>query len=339
MRLHQHVQELAEDVVLEAEPLEVERDAALVENPHDDRFAVHRRHRRHAQVDLLAVHAQPDAAVLRQAALGDVEVGHDLHARDDRRREPARRRLDLVQHAVDPVADDEPVLERLDVDVRRPRFERVGDDERDEPDDRRLGREVLQLLDVRVERELVALLDVADDLADRGAPGAVEALERRVELGRNRDQRPDLATRHHPERADRVRVGRIGHRQRELALVLLHGQRARLAQEPRRDALLEDREFRVAGRVDERQPELRGERFGDVALRAKAERHQQRAELVAALLLHAQRALDARGVELAALDQDFAQAHLFGYVHAVRRTGIRSSMIPRRHRLQRSFTG
>ena len=69
---------------VEAELVEVERDAALVEDAHHDRFAVHRRHGGHAQVDLLALHAQPDAAVLRQAPLGDVEVGHDLDARDHR---------------------------------------------------------------------------------------------------------------------------------------------------------------------------------------------------------------------------------------------------------------
>ena len=318
VRLQQHGEEPLEDVVLEAEPGEVERDAALVEYPHDDRFAVHRRHGRDAQVDVLAVHAQPDAAVLRQPALGDVEVGHDLDPRDHRRREPARRRLDLVQHAVDPVADREPVLERLDVDVRRPRVERVGDDERDQPDHRRLGGEVLQLLDVGVEGELVALLDVADDLADRRAPGAVEALERRVELGRNRDQRLHVAAGHHPERADRVAVGRIGHRERELARVLLQRQRARLAQESRRDALFEDRELGVAGDVDQRQAQLRRERLGDVALRAQPERDEQRAELLAALLLQPQRALDAGGVELSAGNQDLAEAHGSEVSHAVR---------------------
>ena len=138
-----------------------------------------------------------------------------------------------MQHAVDPVADREPVFERLDVDVRRARFERIRDDERDEPDHRRLGGEVLQVLDVGVERELVALLDIADDLSDRGAPGAVQPLQRRIELGWNRDQRFHLPARDHPERADRVLVGGIGHREREFALVLLHRQRARLAQEAR----------------------------------------------------------------------------------------------------------
>ena len=274
------------------------------------------------KIDLLALHAQPDAAVLRQPPLGDVEVRHDLDARDHRGGEAARRRLLLVQHAVDPVADDEPVLERLDMDVGGARVERVGDDERDEADHRRFGGEVLQLLDVGVEREVVAaLLDVADDLADRGAAGAVETLERRVELVGNRDQRLHVAAGHHPERADRVFVGRIGHRERELVLVLAHGQRPRLAQEPRGDALLEDRKFRIARGVDERQAELRGKRLGDVALRAHAERHQQRTELFAAFLLHAQRALESRGIHLAALDQDFADAFASRRVHAWCRSG------------------
>ena len=99
-------------------------------------------------------------------------------------------------------------------------------------------------------------------------------------------------------------------------LVLAHRQRARLAQEPRRDALLENREFGIAGGVDERQSELRRERLGDVALRADAERDEQRAQLFAAFLLHAQRALESRGVQLAALDQDFANAFASRCIHA-----------------------
>jgi hypothetical protein len=68
-------------------------------------------------------------------------------------------------------------------------LERVGDDQRHEPDHRRFGREVLQLLDVGVERELVALSRRRRRSGRRPCAGAVEALERRVELGRNRDQR------------------------------------------------------------------------------------------------------------------------------------------------------
>ena len=38
-------------------------------------LAVHARQRHDAQVDVAAVEAEADAAVLRQAPLGDVEVG------------------------------------------------------------------------------------------------------------------------------------------------------------------------------------------------------------------------------------------------------------------------
>ena len=121
----------------------------------------------------------------------------------------------------------------------------------------RLGREVLELLHVGVEGHVVpARLDVADDLALRGLAGAVEPLERRLELGGDRDHRAHGAAGDHLERADGVGVGRVGHRERELGLVLAHRERPRFAQEPRGHALFEDRKFGIARRIEERQLEL-----------------------------------------------------------------------------------
>ena len=78
------VDELAErrraSSVAHAELVEVEADVAAVEHAHDDALAEHRRQHADAQVDRVAADVQLDAAVLRQAALGDVEVGHDLDA-------------------------------------------------------------------------------------------------------------------------------------------------------------------------------------------------------------------------------------------------------------------
>ena len=54
------------------------------------------------------------------APLGDVELREHLQAGRHARREPLRDPLHLVQDAVDPVADDEPVLLRLEVDVAGP---------------------------------------------------------------------------------------------------------------------------------------------------------------------------------------------------------------------------
>ena len=62
----------------EAELPHTEQEAALVQDTHDDAFAVHGRQRADAEVDDLAAERDLDAAVLRDAALGDVHTGHDL---------------------------------------------------------------------------------------------------------------------------------------------------------------------------------------------------------------------------------------------------------------------
>ena len=82
--------------------------------------------------------AQLEAAVLRDALLGDVQLGHDLDARDDRRVELLVDRLHrLVQHAVDAVLDHHLAVAGLDVDVRGAALQRVEDRRVDQLDDRR----------------------------------------------------------------------------------------------------------------------------------------------------------------------------------------------------------
>ena len=100
-----------------ADGVQVELDDRAVEHPHDDALAEHGGQHGDAQVDGVAADGQLDAAVLRQAALGDVEVGHDLDARGDGEGQVPRRRHHLVQHAVGLDADLEFVLERLEVQV------------------------------------------------------------------------------------------------------------------------------------------------------------------------------------------------------------------------------
>jgi hypothetical protein len=57
----------------------------------------------------------------------------------------ARRAHDLVQHAVDAEADAQVVLGRLDVDVRRAVLDRLGDEQVDELDDRRVLDDLLDV--------------------------------------------------------------------------------------------------------------------------------------------------------------------------------------------------
>ena len=101
-----------------------------------------------AEVDLLAAHGQLDAAILRQSALSDIEPRHDLDARGDRGRQTHGGRLGFVQNAVIAVANAQPVLERLDVDIGGAGFHGAGDDLVDQTDHGRLAGHVLQTFGV-----------------------------------------------------------------------------------------------------------------------------------------------------------------------------------------------
>ena len=73
---------LEERAVVRPHAERVDRGHALagVQDSHDHRLAAHHRQRGHAQVDPAPVDGEAHAPVLRRAALGDVEVGHDLDA-------------------------------------------------------------------------------------------------------------------------------------------------------------------------------------------------------------------------------------------------------------------
>src|SRR5262249_53123577 len=125
-------------VLQHADVGEVEDHAALVEQTHDDAFAVDHGDDRDANIDLALVDAHLDAAVLRQALLGDVQVRHDLDTADDGCLEPVdfrRQRLQL-QQAVDAVTDAQARLFRFDVDVAGALVGRLDEDFIDQLDDR-----------------------------------------------------------------------------------------------------------------------------------------------------------------------------------------------------------
>ena len=113
-------------------------------------FAVLRRHGGDAHVELGARDAHARGAVLRQAALRDVEAGQDLDARDQRRRQHAGRRRHRAQQAVDAHAHHEPGAERLDVDVGRAQLHRALEQIVHGAHDRRAARKIAQALDVVV---------------------------------------------------------------------------------------------------------------------------------------------------------------------------------------------
>ena len=122
-----------------AEPLEIERHFAAPEQSQDDALAMRDRRGRDSHVDVAAANREPQPAVLRQPRFGDVEPGHHLDPRRDRRREAVRMPLDFDQPAVDPVADRDRAGHRLDMDVGSAPVHRIGEQALDQADDRRVA--------------------------------------------------------------------------------------------------------------------------------------------------------------------------------------------------------
>ncbi len=114
---------------------------------------------------------EPDLAVLGLAALGDVEVRHDLDAGDERVAVRGRDLLVDLAVAVEAEAHHGGGLLAvgLDVDVRAAALVGVGDDLVGELDDRRiaLADRLLLLIAVRLHRVAAAVLggELPDDLA------------------------------------------------------------------------------------------------------------------------------------------------------------------------------
>ncbi len=246
--------ELGERLGLEAELRHVEHQLVLVEETHDDLLAEERRQARHAEVDVLrhavVLEADLDAAVLRQALLRDVELRHDLDARRDRVAELHRRLHDVVEQAVDAVADAQLLLVRLDVDVAGALLDRRHQDDVHQLDDRRLlallgehlGADLLELLEdldvAGVAEDRHVLERLAGDLEGarrrRGAAAgglAVVPRDRLDDRGLGRDDRLDVVARHELDVVHGEHVGRVGHRDRQRGagarerddLVLLRG--------------------------------------------------------------------------------------------------------------------
>ena len=132
---------------------------------------MHRWCRGDAQIDPAPEQGQARATVLRQPPLGDVQLGQDLDARDDRGRQPGRRRSGLAQPAVHPIANAQMIARRLDMDVRGMEAQRVGQQLIDQPNHGRFLRGADQMLDVGAELAAQILADIVDDpLQGRLAP-------------------------------------------------------------------------------------------------------------------------------------------------------------------------
>src|SRR5215468_3470983 len=245
-------------------------DLLLVEDADHRVFAVDRGHDRNAEVDAPALNAHAETPVLRDAALGDVEFGHDLDARDDRlMMADVYGVARLVERAVDAVAHDHVGVSRLEVDVGGAFFERGEDDGVYELDDRRhlVAREAVQV------ENLFALLGLLDQ---RGAEALGRLLEdalRRVALAQNG---LDRAPRRHLDLEGDAQLGlqlveqhevrRVGHGYDHVSVVAAHRHELVPQHQVHRERLHERIIHRVIFQRDEIQAIALGQRYGRIAL-------------------------------------------------------------------------
>src|SRR6266568_688230 len=109
----------------------------LVEDAKHGVFAVTRGHDGHAKIDVAALVADPEPAVLRHAALRNIQFAQDFDARDDRRMPfLGDGRHGVLKNAVNPVFHDHFSVAGFDVDVAGAALERGEDDRFHEANDR-----------------------------------------------------------------------------------------------------------------------------------------------------------------------------------------------------------
>ncbi len=223
MRARQRGLDAGEVVVAHAELAERQRARPGIEHPQDRRLTGYERDDRDADVDPPPLERDAHAAVLRQAALGDVELAEDLDARDDLRGLALRDRRRRGHDPVDPVAHAQLAVVRVEVHVGRARLDRVGDDRAHELDGRGVvggGFERVRDLLVGIRLDLEVVVEVGLEVVD--------ASQQDVEVLARDDDRLDAHVGEHREVVEREHIRRIGHRDEQdlVAVADRHGVQA-----------------------------------------------------------------------------------------------------------------
>ncbi len=186
--------ELLADIGFHAGLVEAPEDRGAVQEPHDDLFAVAGGQDRDAQVDGAAAHADGDLAILGNAPLGNVEIGHDLHARDEGRVHLVGDLPHVEEHAVDPVADLGVFFLGLDMNVAGALAEGVGQQEIDILDDGRFAGGFFEVAEILLELlddfDLVQIVHHVIHIVVE--PGVVELVGDRLDVGVGADHDADL---------------------------------------------------------------------------------------------------------------------------------------------------
>src|SRR4029077_10568430 len=122
------------------QPQPIKRESLLSKESKTDALARNGRDRCDTNIDRLTVEFQVDSPILGKASLRYIQVRHDFQSRDHRGLEhfDIRRNGDFVKNSIDAIANLQIVLQRFDMNVRRPLFERFPENLVDKFDNGRL---------------------------------------------------------------------------------------------------------------------------------------------------------------------------------------------------------
>lgn len=114
--------------------------------------------RRDANINHAILQPQPNAAILWQSTLGNIEVGHDLETAHDGRRQLGRWCRGRLQHSINAITHPHAVGEVFEVHIARTRFERFEDEQIHQTHHRCLVGKMHQIVERQLARSRCARL-------------------------------------------------------------------------------------------------------------------------------------------------------------------------------------
>ena len=220
--------ELLERIGVEAEFIDAGREIGLVQNAQHDLLAVDSGHDGHPEVVILACDADAHAAVLGQAAFGDVQAAHDFEPGGQGELHGFRGRGGIDKDAVNAVTQAKGLFERLDVDVAGAVLDSLDKNDVGQLDNGGFLAGSGQLVEIHFLDGFSGELDVVglgllgacagflDDILHAAALGGIDAVELIHDRLFRGDQGRDFQTRGALDVVNGENVQRVGHGQEKL---------------------------------------------------------------------------------------------------------------------------
>ena len=136
------------DLLIHLQLTEIQLPGLLIKQSQHHPLTVGRRNGRHTNINAVARYADRDAAILRHALLGNIQLRHHFQSGHQQRRERSLGREYLAQHPIHPVADAKTLLEGFDVDVRGLLFDRLRKNGVNQTNNRRIVVGIHQVADI-----------------------------------------------------------------------------------------------------------------------------------------------------------------------------------------------